>query len=100
MEAKLDGQRQNEKEKVSDPFNENNTNQKKGSVPQNWGKAKKKKTNRTEKWKWKDKEEPMMNKQCALETEVLVDLDHGSTPFDIFHTVTGKNELLESNGNE
>ena len=41
-----------------------------------------------------------MNKQCALETEVLVDLDHGSTPFDIFHTVTGKNELLESNGNE
>ena len=35
VEAKLDGQRQNEKEKVSDPFNENNTNQKKGSVPQN-----------------------------------------------------------------
>ena len=35
QEAKLDGQRQNEKEKVSDPFNENNTNQKKGSVPQN-----------------------------------------------------------------
>ena len=41
-----------------------------------------------------------MNKECALETEVPVGLDHGSTPFDIFQPVTGKNELLESNGNE
>ena len=34
-------------------------------------------------------------KECTLEAEVLVDLCHGSTPFDIFQTVTGMNELLE-----
>ena len=34
-------------------------------------------------------------KECTLEAEVLVDLHHGSTPFDIFQTVTGMNELLE-----
>ena len=37
----------------------------------------------------------MTKKECTLEAEVLVDLDHGSTPFDIFQTVTGMNELLE-----
>ena len=37
----------------------------------------------------------MTEKECTLEAEVLVDLDHGSAPFDIFHTVTGMNELLE-----
>ena len=37
----------------------------------------------------------MSKKECTLEAEVLLDLDHGSTPFDIFQTVTGINELLE-----
>ena len=37
----------------------------------------------------------MVKKECTLEAEVLVDLDHGSTFFDIFQTVTGMNELLE-----
>ena len=37
----------------------------------------------------------MTKKECNLEVEVLVDLDHGSTPFDIIQTVTGMNELLE-----
>ena len=37
----------------------------------------------------------MTKKECSLEGEVLVDLDYGSTPFDIFQTVTGMNELLE-----
>ena len=38
----------------------------------------------------------MTKKECTLEAEVLIDLDHGSTPFEIFQTVTGINELLES----
>ena len=37
----------------------------------------------------------MAKKECIIATEVLVDLDHGSTIFDIFQTVTGINELLE-----
>ena len=49
----------------------------------------------TEEWKWKDKGKPMTKKECTLEAEVLVDLDHGSTLFDIFQTVTGMNELIE-----
>ena len=36
----------------------------------------------------------MTKKECIKEAEVLVDLDHGSTSFDIL-TVTGINELLE-----
>ena len=37
----------------------------------------------------------MEKKECTLEAEVLVDLDHGSTPFDIFRIFTGMNEPLE-----
>ena len=37
----------------------------------------------------------MTKKESTLEAEVLVDLDHGLTPFGIFQTVTGMNELLE-----
>ena len=37
----------------------------------------------------------MTKKECTLEAEVLIDLDHGLTPFDIFQTVTGMNKLLE-----
>ena len=37
----------------------------------------------------------MTKKEFTLEAEALVDLDHGSTPFDIFQMVTGMNELLE-----
>ena len=37
----------------------------------------------------------MTKKECTLEAEVLFDLDPSSTPFDIFQTVTGMNELLE-----
>ena len=42
------------------------------------------KTNRTDEWKWEDKEKHMTKKECTLEAEVLASLDHGSTPFDIF----------------
>ena len=45
-EAKLDDERQNEKEKVNAPSDKSNTNQKKDCVPQGEDKAKKKKTNR------------------------------------------------------
>ena len=41
----------------------------------------------------------MTKKKCTLEAEVLIDLDHGSTPFDIFQTVTGMNELREMETN-
>ena len=37
----------------------------------------------------------MTKKECTLEAEVLVDLGHGSTSFEIFQTVTGMNELIE-----
>ena len=83
------------KKKVNAPSDENNTNQKKVSVPQDEDKTKKKKTNTTKEWKREDKEKPMTKKEYTLEGELLVDLDHGSTPFDIFQTVTGMNELLQ-----
>ena len=37
----------------------------------------------------------MTKKERSLKAEVLVGLDHGPTPFDIFRTVTRMNELLE-----
>ena len=39
------------KKKVDAPFDENNTNQEKGSIPQDEDKTKKKKTNPTKEWK-------------------------------------------------
>ena len=42
-----------------------------------------------------DKEKPMTKKECALEVEVLVHVDHDLTSFDIFQTVTRMNELLK-----
>ena len=83
------------KKKVNAPPNKDNTNQKKGSVPKDEDKTKKKKTNTTEEWKWEDKEKPITKKECTLKAVVLVDLDHGSIPFDIFQTFTGMNELIE-----
>ena len=80
---------------MNDSSNENNTNQKKGSVPQDKNKTKKKKNNMTEEWKWEVQWNPMTTKEFTLEAEVLVDLDNGSTPFGIFQTGTGMNELLE-----
>ena len=80
---------------MNDSSNENNTNQKKGSVPQDENKTKKKKNNMTEEWKWEVQWNPMTTKEFTLEAEVLVDLDNGSTPFGIFQTGTGMNELLE-----
>ena len=58
-------------------------------------KQRRKKTNTTKEWKWEDKEKPMAKKECTLEAEVLVDLDHGSTSFSMFQTVTGMNEPLK-----
>ena len=58
-------------------------------------KQRRRKTNTTEEWKWEDKEKPVTKKECTLEAEVLVNLDHGSTSFDIFQTVPVLNELLE-----
>ena len=80
---------------MNDSSNENNTNQKKGSVPQDENKTKKKKNNMTEDWKGEVQWNPMTTKEFTLEAEVLVDLDNGSTPFGIFQTGTGMNELLE-----
>ena len=37
-----------------------------------------------------------MKKECTLEEELLVDLDHGSRPFDIFEPTTGVKKLLEN----
>ena len=37
----------------------------------------------------------MTKKECTLEADVLINLDHGSTPYDKFQTITGMNELLE-----
>ena len=37
----------------------------------------------------------IIKKECTLEAEILVDIDHGSTPFDIFQMVTGMKERLE-----
>ena len=53
-----------------------------------------------EEWKWEDKEKPMTKKKCTLEADVLLDLDHGSTPFGIFQTVTGMDELLDISATE
>ena len=90
MEAKLDNERQNEKEK-----SQCSIQQEQHKPEKDQDKTKKKKINTTEEWKWEDKEKSMTKKECTLEAEVLVDLDHGSTPFDISQTVTGTNELLE-----
>ena len=37
-----------------------------------------------------------MKKEFTIEEELLVDLDHGSRPFDIFETATGVKKLLEN----
>ena len=65
------------------------------AVPQDEDKRKTKKTNVNQDWKWEDKEKPTTKKECTLEAEVLVDLDHGSAPIDVLQTVTGRNELPE-----
>ena len=83
------------KKRVDAPSNENNTKEKKGSVPQDEDKTKKKKANATVEWKCEDNEKPMTKKECTLEEEALINLDHGSTHSDIFQTVTGMNELLK-----
>ena len=61
------------------PSDENNTNQKKGKTKTK--QRRKKQYHRG--MEWEDKELTMTKKECTLEAEVLVDLDHGSTPFDI-----------------
>ena len=83
------------KKKVSAPSNRNNTNQKKGQCPAKRIKKEGKKNNAIEEWKWEDKEKPMAEKKCTLETEVLVDLDPGLVAFEIFQMITRMNELLE-----
>ena len=67
-----------------------------GNIPQDREKTKNEKDNTTEEWEWEYKENPMTKNKFTLEAEVLlVHLDHGSTPFDMFQMVTGMNELLE-----
>ena len=67
-----------EEKTVNASSEENNTNQKKGSVLQDEHKANRK-NNTTKKWEWEDKEKSITKKECTLEEEVLADLDHGST---------------------
>ena len=93
-EAKLDDPRQNEKEKGQCSIHREQNKPEKGKCSARQDKTKKKKTNITEEWKWEYKKKPMTKKECTLEAEVLVDLDHDSTPFNIFQTVIGMNELL------
>ena len=57
------------------------TQTRKGQCPAKRRQNKEKKNSMTEDWKWEDKEKPMMKKECILQAQVLVDLDHGSTPF-------------------
>ena len=83
------------KEKAHAPSYENSTNHQKGKRLAWQAKTKKKKANTLDEWKWEDEEKPMTKKECSSEEKVLVDLDHGSTPSDIFQTVKGMNELLE-----
>ena len=72
------------KKKLNALSDENNTNQIKGSVLQDKDKTKKKKPNRTKEWKREDKEKSVTKRECTLEAELLVDLDHGSTPLTYF----------------
>ena len=83
------------KKKVNTQSEECKTNQKKCSVPQGEEKTKKKKTNTTKEWNCQDKEKPIAKKECTLEAEVLVDLDHGWTTFEISQTVTKMNDLYK-----
>ena len=94
-EAKLNDQIvfETKKEKVNTPSDENNTNQKRAVSRKAKAKQRRKKPLRPRNGKAIEK--PMTKKECTLEAEVIVDLDHGLTPFDIFQTVTRMNELLK-----
>ena len=37
----------------------------------------------------------MTKKECTLEVDVRINLDHGSRSYDKFQTITGMNEHLE-----
>ena len=76
IEAKLDDQRQNEKEKGQCSIRREQHKPEKEQCPARQHKTKKKKTNTTTEWKWEDKEKLLTKKECILEAEVLVDLDH------------------------
>ena len=91
----INDQRQNEKEKGQCSIRQEQHKPEKGQCPARRRQNKEEKSNSTEELKWEDKEKPMTKKESTLEAEILVDLDHGSTPFGIFQTVTGMNELLE-----
>ena len=71
------------------------TQSRKRQCPAKQRQSKEKKPITAEEWKLQDKEKPMTKKECTLETEVLVNLDHGWIPFGIFQMVTGMNNILE-----
>ena len=71
MEAKLDNQRQNEKEKGQCSIQREQHKPEKDE-----DKTKKKKINTTEEWKCEDKEKSMTKKECTLEAEVLLIMAH------------------------
>ena len=56
------GRKAKTKKKVNAPSDKNNTNQKKVVFGKTKAKQRRKKANITEKWKWEDKEKPMMKK--------------------------------------
>ena len=56
------GRKAKTKKKVNAPTEKNNTNQKKVVFSKTKAKQRRKKANITEKWKWEDKEKPMMKK--------------------------------------
>ena len=84
MKAKFDDQRQKKKKKVNTPSNENNTNQKRAMSHKTKTKQRRKKPIRPRNGNgWIKKCKPVTKKECTLEAEVFVNLDHGSTLFEI-----------------
>ena len=83
------------KEKVNALSDENNTNQKRAVSR----KTKTKKQRRKKPIPLRNGngriKKSLYQKEYTLETEALVDLDHGSTHLDIIQTVTGMNEFLK-----
>ena len=71
-------------------------NRKRGAFPKTKTKQRRKKSMRPRNGNGMIKKSLWQKKKCTLEAEELINLDHDSTPFDIFQMVTGMNEPIES----
>ena len=93
MEAKLDDQRQSKKEKGQCSIRREQHKPEKGNKTKT--KQRTKKPIRSRNGNGRIKKSLWRKRECTSEAEIFVDLDHGSTPFDMFQMVTEMNELLE-----